>query len=332
MRRPVTTLAMGSHMPDQLFDERLGARLAATAEVDFGVVLTDFADLGDSLAETEVLFTCWGVKRIDAVVLDAAPKLRAVVHSAGSVKGFITSECWDRGIVVSSGAAANAVPVAEYTLAMILLSGKRVFAMRHRYAELKARTGTRDVGTIGNYRRTVGIVGASRVGRRVIELLRLFDLDVVVADPYLSVDEAAALGVRLVELDDLLRGCDIVSLHAPSLESTRHLIDRRRLALMADGTTLINSARGAIVEQDALVDELQSGRINAVIDTTVPEPLPADHPFFTLPNVILTPHVAGTIGLEVHRLAEWAIEEVERYAAGEPFAHAVTREQWDRIA
>lgn len=331
MRRPVTTLAMRAEMLDQLFDDRLRARLAATAEVDFDVVLTSFDDLGEALADTEVLFTCWGVRPIDADVLAAAPKLRAVVHSAGSVKGFITSECWDRGIVVSSGAAANAVPVAEYALAMILLAGKRVFDMRRRYAELKTYAGTREVGTIGNYRRTVGIIGASRVGRRVIDLLRPFDFEVVVADPFLSAAEADELGVRLVELDELMR-CDVVSLHAPSVESTRKLIDRRRLGLLPDGATFINTARGAIVDQDALLDELHSGRINAVIDTTVPEPLPADHPFYTLPNVILTPHVAGTIGVEVRRLAEWAIEEVERYAVGEPFARGVTREQWDRIA
>jgi len=129
-----------------------------------------------------------------------------------------------------------------------------------------------DFPEIGNYRYTIGIVGASRIGRRVIDLLRPFDLEVVVSDPYLGQSEARELGVGLADLDDLLRASHIVSLHAPSLPSTRHLIDRRRLGLMRDGATLINTARGALIDQAALTEELVAGRINAILDVT--EPLP----------------------------------------------------------
>jgi phosphoglycerate dehydrogenase-like enzyme len=185
---------------------------------------------------------------------------------------------------------------------------------------------------IGNRARTVGLVGASRVGRRVIELLRPFELRVVVADPFLDDAEAARLGVERRELDELLAEAHVVSLHAPALPATRHMIDRRRLALMRDGAVLINTARGALVDHDALTDVLRSGRIAAVLDVTEPEPLPPDSPLFSLPNVVLTPHIAGALGTEVTRLGDAAIDELSRYAAGLPFEHPLRAEDLDRVA
>ena len=110
------------------------------------------------------------------------------------------------------------------------------------------------------------------------------------------------------------------------------MLDARRLALLRDGATLINTARGALIDQDALVAELRTGRIDAVLDVTEPEVLPAGSPLYDLPNVVLTPHIAGALGVEVRRLGESALAELERYARGEPFAHPVTRADLDRIA
>jgi phosphoglycerate dehydrogenase-like enzyme len=135
-----------------------------------------------------------------------------------------------------------------------------------------------------------------------------------------------------VELDELLAASDVVSLHAPSLPSTRHMLDARRLALLGDGATLINTARGALIDHDALVVELLTGRIDAVIDVTEPEVLPPDSPLYDLPNVVLTPHIAGALGVEIRRLGDSAVDEIERYAAGEPFAHPVTAADLERIA
>jgi len=185
---------------------------------------------------------------------------------------------------------------------------------------------------LGNYRKVVGIVGASHVGRRVLELLRPFDFEVLVADPYLSTADAAALGARLVELDALIAASDLVSLHAPALPETHELIDRRRLALMRDGAVLINTARGCLVDGAALEAELVSGRIDAVIDTTEPEVLPADSPLYELPNVCLTPHIAGAMGTETLRLATLAIDEIERYTQGQPFRYPVRRDDLARVA
>ncbi|MGW5124294.1 hydroxyacid dehydrogenase [Streptomyces sp. NPDC004069] len=269
-----------------------------------------------------------------AGVLARAPALRAVVHAAGSVKHHITDACWRRGIQVSSAAWANALPVAEYTVAVILLANKQVLRIRDDY---RARRGVGHdwaaaYAHIGNYRRTVGVVGASRIGRRVLELLRPHDLELLLYDPYVDAAEAELLGARSVELDELCAAGDVVTVHAPELPATRHLIDRRRLALFRDDATLVNTSRGSLVDQDALVEELLTGRLNAVLDVTVPEVLPADSPLYDLPNVLLTPHVAGSLGGELHRMAAAAVDELARYAAGLPFTHPVHREETTRSA
>jgi phosphoglycerate dehydrogenase-like enzyme len=334
--RPALALALLRDFTEQLFSAELCARLASVARVLDDEPLTSFADARAArlLPEVEILLTGWGSPRIDAAVLDRAPRLRAVVHAAGTVKMHVAPECWARGVVVTSAAAANAVPVAEYTLAMILLANKKVFRLRERYRELRrARRWARELPGLGNYRRTVGIVGASQVGRRVLELLRPFDLELLVHDPFLERPAAAALGARVVDgLDELVAASDVVSLHAPALLETHHLMDARRLALLRDGATLINTARGWLVDQAALERELASGRIDAVIDTTDPEVLPADSALYDLPNVFLTPHVAGAMGTETQRLAALAIDEVERLARGEAPRHAIRAEDLAHLA
>jgi phosphoglycerate dehydrogenase-like enzyme len=163
-------------------------------------------------------------------------------------------------------------------------------------------------------------------------LLKPFDFEILLHDPYLDAAGAGALGARKVELDDLARRADIVSLHAPALLETYQMMNRERLALMKEGATLINTARGWLVDGAALEDELKSGRLYAVIDTTEPEVLPAESPLYDLPNVFLTPHIAGAMGTETRRLGTLAIDEIERYARGEPFRYAIRREDLARVA
>ena len=334
-RRPRTLLAMDPALLPRILGETGAARLARVADVVPGLVADDFnrPDARAALAGTEVLFTFWGCPTVDRATLDAAPRLRAVVHAAGTVKNIVTADCWDRGITVSSAAWANALPVAEYTVAAVLMSNKRLLQFsadfrrvrhlddwHHRYPD------------VGNHRRTVGLIGASRIGRRVMELLQPYDLDLVVYDPHLSRAEARALGVRKAELAEVCAASDVLSVHAPELAETRHMIDRGMLGLLPDGATVINTSRGSLVQQDALVDELCSGRLHAVLDVTDPELLPVDSPLYELPNVLLTPHIAGSVGGELQRMADSAIAELARYASGQPFAHAVLPEQLERTA
>ncbi|MFD7444511.1 hydroxyacid dehydrogenase [Streptomyces sp. NPDC059909] len=325
---------MGAEAHAHLLAEGALDRLPHVADVDVTEHVGDFEDVADAdLATVEVLFTHWGAPVLTAEALDRMPRLRAVVHAAGSVKHHVTEAVWERGIAVSTAAAANALPVAEFTLAAILFANKRVLASARHYREVRA-----DVPVLpylaghGNYHRTVGIVGASRIGRRVLELLRPLDLDVLLHDPYLDAAEAARLGAELVGLDELVRRSHVVSVHAPQLPETRHMFDARRIALLRDGATLVNTARGSLVDTDALTEELVGGRIHAVLDVTEPEVLPADSPLYALPNVLLTPHIAGSLGNELGRMADWAIDEVERYAKDLPFAHAVGADELTRSA
>ncbi|MGW6206605.1 hydroxyacid dehydrogenase [Streptomyces sp. NPDC055089] len=335
--RPRALLAMGPGIAGRLLAERHHTRLAALTRTDTRLVAHDLADpspeVAAALAEAEVLFTCWGATPLTGPVLAAAPRLRAVVHAAGSVKHHITDACWERGIAVTSAAGANALPVAEFTVAAILFAGKQVLRSARRYGEL--RTGhdwLDELDGSGNYRRTVGIVGASRIGRRVIELLRPFDLDVLLYDPYAGEDEAARLGVRLTTLDDLCASSSVVSVHAPQLPETHHLIGAAQLAAMPSGATLINTARGSLVDEDALLPELTSGRLHAVLDVTDPDLPRASSPLYDLPNVLLTPHVAGSLGNELHRMADQALDELERFTAGLPFADPVHGDALSRSA
>ena len=333
--RPVVVLAMVPQFTAELLAPEHWTRLRALCDVPDADPLVTFAEPRAErlLAEAEIVLTSWGCPPIDDRTLARAPRLGAIVHAAGTVKLHITDACWKRGLLVSSAAAANALPVAEFTLAAILFANKRVFQLQRRYRELREfRWWPREAPGLGNYRKAVGIVGASHVGRRVLALLAPFDFDVLLHDPFVSSADAAALGARSLPLDDLLRQSDVVSLHAPALPETHHQIDRRRLALLRDGATLINTARGWLVDGDALAAELVSGRLAAVLDTTEPEVLPADSPLYDLPNVFLTPHIAGAMGTETQRLATMALDEIERYTRGEPFRYAVRREDLSRLA
>jgi phosphoglycerate dehydrogenase-like enzyme len=334
-RRPRALLAMHTDLAPKLIDAPTMRRLTELCDLDPALVADDFGAPAASaaLSEAEVLISCWGCPPLTEEVLARAPRLRAVIHAAGSVKHHITDACWRRGIAVTSAASANAVPVAEYTVAFVLLAGKDLLRMRDDY---RRRRADHDWQTAyegaGNYRRTVGVVGASRIGRRVLELLRPHDLELLLHDPYLLPGEAEGLGARAVGLDELCVRSDVVSVHAPELPATHHLMSRERLASMRTGATLINTSRGSLVDQDALTEELVSGRLDAVLDVTVPEVLPPDSPLYDLPNVVLTPHVAGSLGTELHRMAAAAADELERYVTARPFAHPVSAEEWERSA
>jgi phosphoglycerate dehydrogenase-like enzyme len=332
-RRPRTALAMMAGLLDSALPDGRRDRLAEVADVIDWDPLESLTDdrAAEVLRDAEVLVGHWGCPTLNADVLELAPELRMFAYAAGTVKWQVTDAVWDRGLLVTSAAAANAVPVAEYTLAAILFANKGVFsfAALERDRQSLVPLPFERFGSVG---RRVGLVGASHVGRLVIDLLAGHEMDVAVADPFLSDAEAARLGVRRMELDDLCAWCDVLSLHAPDIPETKHMIGAEQLALLQDGVTMINTARGALVDPDALIAELSTGRLAAVLDVTEPEPLPSDSVLRGLPNVVLTPHVAGAVGSELVRLADLAIDEIARYAGGEPPRYPVRREDLDRIA
>lgn len=337
-RRPRALLTMSPGAVDNVFPPAVRRRLAEVADLRRPHPVDDFssAAVAAELADVEVLVTGWGCPPVDAAVLRRAPRLRAVIHAAGTVRTFLSPEVFDRDIVVSSAAAANAVPVAEFTLAAIILGAKRVMPLARLFQHRRTHRTAADLDGqhwLGTHGLTIGVIGASRTGRRVIELLlRTLDAQVLLYDPYLRDGEAELLGARRTDLDTLVAGSDVVTVHAPQTPATRHLLDARRLALMRPGALLVNTARGALVDIDALTEHLVSGRLDAVLDVTEPEPLPPQHPLWTLPNVFLTPHLAGAQGNEAARLGSLAVDELVRYTRREPLLHQVRQASWEYLA
>ncbi|MFH8530104.1 hydroxyacid dehydrogenase [Streptomyces tendae] len=329
------TVALPDSTLNDLFSKESWERLERCGDVRIspsGGTLTD-PRAADVLADTDVLVTGWGTTTHGRRLRRLAPRLAALVHTAGSVRTLVDDADLADGLVVSSQADGNARPVAEYTLAMILLSGKAVFPVQHAYRTHRApREASELLRGRGLYGLRVGIIGASRVGRQVLGLLSPFDVEILLHDPLTSAAEAERLGARSVSLDELMMLCPVVSLHAPLLDTTRGMITARHLGLLPDGATFINTARGALVDQHALVAELATGRIQAVLDVTEPEVPEATSPLWDLPNVVLTPHCAGSVGNEVRRLGDGAVREVERLAHGLPLAHAIGRDRFSRTA
>lgn len=317
------------------FGPELRRRVEAVADVPSWEPLVELrgprADA--ALAPADVLLGHWGCPLVDDDVLDRAPRLRLLAYGGGTVKQTVTPGALARGLVVTTASSANAVPVAEYALAVILLANKAAFAARELARDPTSWDPPPALRVPGNRHKRVGVVGASTIGRLLLAHLGRFELEAVVADPYLDEPGAQALGARLVPMDDLLATSDVVSLHAPLLPETVGMIGARELALMGDGATLVNTARGALVDWDALEAELVSGRLSAVLDVTDPhEPVPPAWAPLRRPNVFVTPHLAGAQGTEVERLSELAVAEVEHFAHGEPPRHPVRLEAWDRLA
>jgi phosphoglycerate dehydrogenase-like enzyme len=284
----------------------------------------DLAGCAPDLTAVEVVWSTWGMPTLADADFACLPKLRAVFYAAGTVRGF-APPLLERGITLCSAWRANALPVAEATLAHILL------ALKQTWAQARAVRAARDWNAAdrppitGAYGATVGLIALGAVGRRVVELLRPFDLHVLAYDPFAPPAAAAALGVELVSLEDIFRRADVVSVHAPWLPQTEGMIGGRHLEMLKPHATFINTARGAVVREGEMIEVLcRRPDVQAILDVVYPEPPVCISALYDLPNVLLTPHIAGSMGNEVLRMTDWMIEECTRYLAGEPLRHQVT--------
>lgn len=331
MPKPTIAITIGHAHYARIFSDAAWRTLDSFADVIHhpGDEPADKAALIALLPAADACITSWDVAPLDADVIAAAPNLRAMAHAAGSVKRFVSDAVWARGIQVTSAAPALARDVAETTVGLIVVGAKRILPLGQHVREggwrESAAWPSREV-----HSSVVGLVGASNVGRHVIDLLRPFGARILLYDPFVSAKEATQLGVVKVELAELVRRADIVSLHAPAVPSTYHMIDRALLLQMKDDAVLINTARGALIDEPALIEELAKGRFFAFLDVTDPEPPALDSPLRSLPNVVVTPHLAGCIS-NCSRMGEMAAEELRRFFAGEPPLHRITPDQFGRI-
>ncbi|MDI9546396.1 MAG: hydroxyacid dehydrogenase [Chloroflexota bacterium] len=282
------------------------------------------------LAGVEVIFSGWGGPLLDEAFLAAAPKLRAVFYGAGTIRYLVTDAFWASGIPITSSYAGNAVPVAEYTLSQILFCLKR--GWQHA-AAVRRDKGYSRLDVPGGYGSVVGIVSLGMIGRMVCRHLQRFDLKVIAYDPFAAEADASELGVELCSLEEIFRRSDVVSLHTPWLPETVGLITGEHFAMMKPGATFINTSRGAVVREPEMIEALQQRPdLFAVLDVVWPEPPAPDSPLYTLENVVLTPHIAGSMNNECRRMGRIVVDELRRFVAGEPLRWSVTREQSARMA
>ncbi len=284
-----------------------------------------------ALADIELLFSGWGAPKLDEAFLAAAPKLGVVFYGGGSIRGMVSEAMWDRGVRICSAWRINAIPVAEYTLAQIILALKLMW----HYVRLlpRERSWEHSLPIPGAFGATVGIISLGEIGRGVCERLKQLDVKVIAYDPFATAADAESLGVELVSLDDIFTQADAVSLHAPNVPATKGMITGAHLASMKPYATFINTARGAIVREGEMIQALtERPDLVAVLDVTDPEPPAADSPLWEMANVVLAPHIAGSMGSECARMGWTMVAEVKRYLAGEPFEHEITRELAQTLA
>lgn len=277
----------------------------------------------DTLAEVEIIFGTWGMPVLNRDFLNLAPKLRAVFYAAGTVKTFVTDDTWKRGVTICSAWRANALPVAEFTLGAILLSLKNVWAY-HR--NLRAsRDWDEKIPTSGGYHGTIGLVSLGAVGMRVAELLAGFEVEVLAYDPVVDRSRIKNKAVKLVGLEELFERSDVVSVHSPWLKETEGLITGNLMRRMKPFSTLINTSRGAVLDENQLIEVLRErSDLTAFLDVTHDEPPNRKSPLFELPNVLLTPHISGSMDGECQRMGKFMLGEYMRFLRKEPLEHEIT--------
>jgi phosphoglycerate dehydrogenase-like enzyme len=326
--KPAVLLLMSPGLEDTLFNSAAKQALSEYCDILSWTPLTELP-----YPNCDILLASWGCPKFDKTFLDALPGLKMVAYAAGTVKKIVSDEFWLRDIKITSAAAANAIAVAEYTVAAMVFMAKNV---RHG-SELYRNDDKQKFLILRDEPRgfnglNIGLIGASHVGREVIRLLKSYNVNIAVYDPYLTSEDANELRVTNLGLNELMSWSDVVSVHAPKLPETDHLIGREQLLLMKNGSFFINTARGTIVDYGALAEITPQKNIEVVLDVTDPdEPLPEDSPLRRLSNVMLTPHIAGSRGNEQQLMGTLAIGEIIRFVKGEQLKHEVIRDDLSRI-
>ncbi|NLG25362.1 MAG: hydroxyacid dehydrogenase [Clostridiales bacterium] len=287
----------------------------------------------DGAREVELIFSTWGMPAPgEDEIARLFPRLRAVFYAAGSVQGF-ARPFLARGVRVLSAWRANGVPVAEYTLAQILLASKGYFLAQAAMRTARAGAAAIAARHPGMFGVRVGLLGVGAIGSMVAERLKGFDCEVWAFDPFAPDEALAALNVRRASMERIFAQCDIVSNHLANLPSTRGIIKREHLLSMRDHATFINTGRGAQLDERDLYDMLAAKPgATALLDVLADEHRSDDNPLVRLPNCFFTPHIAGSMGNEVMRMAEYMIDECGRYLAGQPLRHEVTPAMLDTMA
>ncbi|MCC5790851.1 MAG: hydroxyacid dehydrogenase [Opitutales bacterium] len=290
------------------------------------------AALDSRVREIEILLSTWGAPRFDESFLSLTPKLKGIFYAAGSIRNLVTDAFWEKKIPIVSAYYANGLSVAHFTQACIIFGLKNTLPIARHHANHRGGDKGRPPCP-GVMSGRVGLISLGVIARQVLSMIQPLGVEVFAYDPFVSGDEAKKLGVKLVDLDTLFQTCEVVSLHAPLLPETEGMIKGKHLAAMPPHSTFINTARGAVVQENEMIEVLQQRTdLQAYLDVTYPEPPAKDSPLYDLANVFLTPHIAGSVGRECYRMGELVVDEVERFCKGESLQWSISREQAARMA
>ena len=313
-----------------VFSKEVIAELERLGGIDDSFALNEIniESYREAALNSEYAFSTWGMPAFSSnIIKEYFPKLKVVFYAAGSVQSF-AKPFLENGIRVFSAWGANAVPVAEYTVSQIILANKGFFqgALKRSRGEINAAAEFCN-SFPGNFGCKVGIIGAGMIGSLVIRMLNKYNIRILAFDPFMSDKRADELGVEKCSLEDIFDNCQTISNHLANNEQTKGMLDYKLFSLMKNNATFINTGRGAqVVEEDLIKVLTEKPDITAVLDVTEPEPPCAGHPFYQMDNVILTPHIAGSLGSEVIRMSEYMLCEYKHLINGEQTNYEVTSE------
>ncbi|MGE9292665.1 MAG: hydroxyacid dehydrogenase [Puniceicoccales bacterium] len=332
MNKPRSIFLLKKPLCGTIYSESAMTEIARLTENDGKVYEgKDILANPEDFRDVEIIFSGWGSPVMDEKILEALPSLKGFFYGAGSVRYLVTDAFWERDILLTSAYTGNAVPVAEFTVASVIFSLKRAWSAREELLSGK-RGPWSPPGVYSGSR--VGIISLGAIGRLVCQRLSAFSLDVVAYDPFASDSVFEELSVRRApSLESIFAECDVVSLHAPKLPETLNMITGELLEMMPQNATFVNTSRGAIVDEAAMIRVLEKRPdLFAVIDVITDESQYCTTPLLKMPNVFLTPHIAGSMGRECHRLGDMAVEECRRFIAGEKPVVPVTAQNIVRMA
>lgn len=325
-------LIMSAGMCPQVFSNKTLDRLREMGDVVLNYGSCSLEDTAATIRGADIAITSWGNTPVDKVLLDLAPDLKLLAHAAGSVKPVVSDELFARGVKVVSSAKPLGIGVAETALGFTISASKNFYNL----SKHTAAGGWNDNGydkICELYDQTIGVVSAGWAGGHYIKLLQNFHVNVLLYDPFISDEKAKSMGAKKVEFETLLKESDIVSIHAPSIPETNHMFNKETFGFMKKDAILINTARGTIIDEAALYEFMKAGNLKyACLDVTDPEPPVKDNPLRSLPNVIMTPHLAGLANNGKLSIGAHVADEIENFLAGRPLTTEVTKEMLAKMA
>ncbi len=286
------------------------------------------------LKDVEAIFTTWGMESFEIEEIKRYfPSLRYIFYGAGSVQHFAKQflEC---GVRIFSANVANSIPVAEYVTAQIILANKGVFQAANRAKRNRYFAHRYSDNCVGNYRPKIGIIGVGQIGRRVVESLKKnIDAEIYYYDPFLPDDVATSLGIQSISLEAMFLLCDVISNHLADKDELEGILSYSHFSVMKPYATFINSARGRQVDEKGLVKAMRECKTRtALLDVTYPEPCGIFSPLRFTGNIILTPHIAGSLGGELARMGEYMLSSASAVASGDNAPYEVTADMLKTMA